>query len=100
MDLEYLRDRIHEELNDACAYAKMGIELKAMSTDWSKSFMNMSAEELKHANEIYRLYGDYLNRLNGSYENKPKYVEEIDKDVREFYPEMVLKVKALHDIYR
>lgn len=100
MDLIYLRDRLHEELTDACEYAKVGIELKPMSSDWSKTYMSISSQELQHAYEFYRLYTEYVDKLTDAYPEKPKYVTEIEKDVNGFYTDMVVKVKMLHDVYK
>lgn len=100
MDLYYFKERLHDELNDACEYAKKGIELQAMTADWSKQFMTMSAEELDHANKLYKMFAEYVTRISDPYSEQPKYIKDVVDEVNGFYPDMVTKVKMLHEMYR
>ena len=100
MDLYYFKEHLHDELTDACEYARRGLEIKPMSSDWGKALMRISAEELGHAGELYKMYNEYIGKLNETYQEKPKYMIEIEEDISKFYPDMVVKVKMMHEIYK
>ena len=100
MDLHYFKEHLYDELNDACEYAKLGIELRGMTAEWSKMLMKMSEDELTHANDLYKMFTEYVQKISAPYSEQPKYVSDMVTEINSFYPDMVVKVKILHDMYR
>lgn len=99
-DCEYFESQIDEELYGACDYVKRAIELKAMDTTMSKTFLDMSAAELSHASALYKMFGDYYKITVSAYTEPPKYIEEAKKRIDEFYPERSAKVLMMHEMYK
>ena len=100
MHAEYLRDRICEELDGACDYIKMAIELKSMDDITSKSFMEMSAAELQHATELYRMFGAYYNKVTSAFKEPAEYLVKIKNFLGEEFPEKSAKILLMHEMYK
>ena len=56
MDAQYFKDNISDELDGATCYIKRAIEIKGMSPDWAKMFVDMSATELDHAAKLWKMF--------------------------------------------
>ena len=100
MDLQFLRDQIKDELNDSKMYAKLAIELKPMTEVWSKKFIEMSADEHKHATILYSMFNDYCSKLSEKYDEMPEYIDEIRSDVIDSFASCTAVIKAMWDIYK
>ena len=99
MDLEYFRDKICDELCGAKDYAKRAIEIKAMNSSWGKMLLEMSAAELSHATNLYRMFEEYYQIIQKHYTVVPEYVDDIRDEIVETYTEEYTKVKTIHDMY-
>ena len=101
MDLEYFKDHIFEELEDAKDYIKRAIEIKPMDATWSKTFVDMSANELMHATHLYNMFSQYVNDiLAKAYPTMPTYASKIRDEVTEKYTECSAVVKSMHEMYK
>lgn len=99
MDLNYFKEHIEEELCGAKEYIKNAVEVKPMNQSWSKMLVEMSAAELSHANNLYKMFQEYYKVLTDSYKETPKYIKEINSCVQDLYTEMYSSVKYMHDLY-
>ena len=100
MDLQYLHDKIKDELCDAKMYAKLAIELKPMTEVWSKKFLDMSADEHKHATTLYGMFNEYCSKLSEKFDEMPEYVDEIRSDVIDSYASCTAVIKEMWAIYK
>lgn len=100
MDLQFLREQIKDELSDSKMYAKIAIELKPMTEVWSKKFMEMSADEHKHATNLYGMFNEYCSKISDSYDTVPEYVTEAREDVIESYASCTAVIKEMWAIYK
>lgn len=99
VDLDYFKEQICEELDGACCYIKLAIELKAMSASWAKNFSEMSAAELGHADKLFKMFEEYCEIISKPYETTPEYISNAHKDLVEMYTEKSAKVRYMHDMY-
>ena len=99
MDLYFFKDKIIDELDGALCYAKTALEFKAMSSSFSKSFIEMSATELQHAQTIYHLFDDYYKTISKPYDELPQEWMDVKDEIIDIYGEKSVKVKAMHELY-
>jgi len=100
MKLEYFKCQIYEELEGAEAYAKMAIEQKAVRPDWSKKLLQMSSDELQHAESLYTFFKECYKTIFESLAEIPEYAVKVDDSIDAYYVDMYAKVRTLHDIYK
>lgn len=100
MDAKYFKDHICEELDGACDYIKKAIELKAMDPAMSKTFMEMSANELTHATSLHKMFGEYYTKVAGAYKEPPAYLVDIKGYIDEKFPEKSAKILHMHEMYK
>lgn len=100
MDIEYLVEKIKEELCDSKDYIKKAIELKPMTDSWAKKLYEMSVEEHKHANNLYSMFDEYCSKVTSSFTNVPQYIADARTEVIDTYSEYTACIKALWDIYK
>ena len=99
MDAKYFKDNISDELDGATCYVKRAIEIKAMSPDWAKMFLDMSAAELDHATKLWKMFEQYHKILKDKYTTVPEYIEELYDEAAEEYAERSAKVRYMHEMY-
>lgn len=99
MDAQYFKNNISDELDGATCYVKRAIEIKAMSPDWAKMFLDMSATELDHATKLWKMFEQYYKIVAEKYKTVPEYIEELYKEASEEYTERSAKVKYMHEMY-
>lgn len=100
MDIEYLVDKIKDELCGAKSYIKMAIELKPMTETWSKKFYEMSIEEHKHANNFYSMFNEYCSKISNEYTDLPDYIKEMRHEIVDMYTDYTACIKALWEAYK
>ena len=98
MDAKYFKDQIEDELHGAKCYIKKAIEIKPMSPSWSKMFVEMSTAELKHADYLYKMFGEYYQQMENNYRTVPPYIQDIRTEITEMYTECTAKVKLMHEM--
>lgn len=99
-DAEYFKAQIEDELCGSKDYIKRAIELKPMDVQWSKVFVEMSAAELDHATNLYKLFMDYYEILSKKYSEMPAYIDEIKSDIIDMYSEKSMLIKNMHEMYK
>lgn len=99
MDAQYFKNNISDELDGATCYVKRAIEIKAMSPDWAKMFLDMSAAELDHATKLWKMFEQYYKIVADKYKTVPEYIEELYREASEEYAERSAKVKYMHEMY-
>ncbi len=98
MDANYFKNQICDELDGAKCYIKKAIELKPMAPAWTKMLVEMSAAELKHAEYLYKMFGEYYQQMSNTYTEVPKYIQDIRTEVTEMYVDEVAKIKLMHEM--
>lgn len=96
MDAKYFKNQICDELNGAKCYIKKAIELKPMAPAWSKMLVEMSAAELKHAEYLYKMFGEYYQQMATTYKTVPQYIQDIREEIVDVYTDMSAKIKLMH----
>lgn len=97
--LEYFRDKIKDELCGGKEYIKMAIEFKSSHPAWGKMFVDMSAAELSHATNLYKMADEYYKEVTGAYKEIPKYMREMWDEIVTMYTDKSAEVKYMHDLY-
>lgn len=102
MDLKWLHDELVEEIHGAITYAKVAIELKAMSDKMSKTFYEMALQESEHARNLYNMSMDYYNKITEPYDidSIPTYLSDIRDKILECYTSKSIEIKMLLSMYK
>lgn len=101
MDLEYLKDHIEEELEGSKDYIKRAIEIKPMDATWSKTLVEMSANELSHATNLYNMANQYVNSImKETYQTLPDYISDTWTNIVDTYSECSAIIKHMHEMYK
>lgn len=101
MDLEYFKDHICEELSGAKEYAMNAIEIKPMSATWGSKLLEMSAQELAHAKNLFGMWQEYYgiqtkDRMN----NIPDCFIDANEEITRMYVEESAKIQYMHQVYK
>lgn len=101
MGFEYFKETICDELCGAKDYIVKAIEIRAMAPAWADVLVKMSAEELDHAQRLYKMFEEYYVKQSASYNNNPpEYITGIRKEIVEMVTEKTTEVKYLHDMFK
>lgn len=99
MDLKYLSSHICDELDGAEEYILNAIELKPMTMPWAKTFMDMATAELTHANNLYKMYLEYYQKIHSSSNELPMYMtEDYEKTVKKYNTKTAI-IKNMIDMF-
>ena len=98
MDAKYFKDQICDELKGAKCYIKKAIELKPMAPAWTKMLVEMSGAELRHAEYLNKMFGEYYQQMANTYKTVPQYIQDIYAEVTDMYTEEVAKIKLMHEM--
>ena len=99
MDLEYLSSHICEELDGAEDYIMKAIELKPMATQWAKSFLDMANAEMVHANNLYKMYIEYYQKISANMTELPIHItKDYEKTVKRYTSKSAL-IKGMIDMF-
>lgn len=99
MNQTYLKEHLCDELEGAKEYIKRAIEIKAMDTTWAKILYEMSVDELKHANYVFKMSEDYYNKVSSAFSTPPDYMEECMNEIVDMYTEEYATIKKMQEIY-
>ena len=97
--LEYFKKLLCDELDGAKEYVKLALEFKSTYPEWAKMFLDMSAMELSHAANIYRMSSESYNSTVKAYNEPPKWIEDMWEHMVDMYAEKTSKVKYMHEMY-
>lgn len=98
MDAMYFKEQIEDELSGAKCYIKKAIELKPMAPAWTKMLVEMSASELKHAEYLYKMFGEYYQQMKNAYKEVPKYIQDINTEIADTYTDEAAKIRLMHEM--
>lgn len=99
MDLKYLSSHICEELDGAEEYITKAIELKPMTMQWARTLMDMATAELTHANNLYKMYMEYYQKVNTSNSELPAFMTEDYEDIVKKYSTRTALIKNMIDMF-
>jgi hypothetical protein len=102
MNLEYFKNQICEELHGAKDYIVNAIEIRAMDPTWSNTLVNMSAAELTHADNLYKMFEQYYATIAKPYGpgKVPDYMEDMKDEITQTYMEESAQIKYMHETYK
>ena len=83
--IKYFSEKIPDELDGACEYAKNAFTLKAMDQMWAKSFIEMASQELVHASKLYQMFDQFYQNMTKSVNEIPDSMEEVRDNLIETY---------------
>lgn len=63
MNLIYFKSQICEELQGSRDYVKLAIATRVTDPMWSKHFAQISANELDHANSLFKMAEEFYTKL-------------------------------------
>lgn len=99
MDAYYFKEHIFEELDDAKHYIVMATECKNDGfVTWAKNFVEMSKEELVHADNLFKMFNDYYKQ----FDNRPDlrdYMAPFRDELVEDYLRYSSQIKYMHEMY-
>ena len=99
-DLQYYADKVIDEIDDACDYIKHAIELKAMTVEFSKHFLDMAQQELMHAEKFKTMFCELYETTKKANDCEAGYMQEMYVEVMHYWLEEYPKVKVLIDMYK
>lgn len=99
MDLKYLSEHICEELDGAEEYIMKAIELKPMTLPWAKTFMEMASAEMLHANNLYKMYTEYYQKVSTNMSELPVFISEDYQKTVSKYTSKSVKIKSMIDMF-
>jgi len=100
MDAYYFKKQIREELDGAEEYVKRAIEIRAMDSSWGKTFIDMSSNELEHAEHLFKMFEQYYQKITEDHlDSIPKYIRDIKECIDEMYLEDGIRIRMMHDMY-
>lgn len=97
--LEYFKELLCDELHGAKEYIKLALEFKATYPSWGNTFVDMSAMELEHATNIYKMAESSYKETIAAYNEPPKYLKDLWDCMVEMYTEKSAKVRYMHEMY-
>lgn len=100
MDLNYFCTQIDDELHGAKDYIERAIEIKPMSAEWSKNFVQMAEAEKEHALRLYTMLNDYFGKLQSGYRETPAVMSATVESTRKHFDEGMEKYAVLYSAYQ
>ena len=97
--LEYFKTLLCDELHGAEEYIKLALEFKATYPEWAKTFVNMSATELEHATNIYKMAEMSYKETADAYSEPPEFLHEMWEYIVDKYTKKTAKVKYMHEAF-
>lgn len=99
MDAYYFKDHIIEELDGAKEYIVRAQECKADNCmTWAKAFVDMSAKELEHAAELFKMFNEYYKQFDDRPDLR-SYMEPFRNELTTDYMRYSSQVKYMHEMY-
>ena len=99
MDAYYFKEHIIDELDGAKHYIEKAVECKADGfTPWAEMFKKMSAAELEHAENLFKMFNDYYKQ----FDDKPdlrSYMEPFREELTCDYLRYSSQIKYMHEMY-
>lgn len=98
--IKTLSDKIHEEICDAKAYAKLAIEYKDERPDLARSFYNLSLQEMDHMNVLHNAVTDIIKQYRETNGEPPADMLAVYDYLHKQQIDKSLEVKMLQSMYK
>ena len=98
--IKILSEKIGEEICDAKAYAKMAIEYKDEYPDLSRTFYNLSMQEMDHKTMLHNEATEIIKRYRETNGEPPAEMMAVYDYLHKEQIEKALEVKTLQTMYK
>lgn len=98
--IKTLSDKIHEEICDAKAYAKLAIEYKDERPDLARSFYNLSLQEMDHMNVLHNAVTDIIKQYRETNGEPPADMLAVYDYLHKQQIEKSVEVRMLQNMYK
>jgi len=98
--IKILSEKIGEEICDAKAYAKMAIEYKEEYPDLSRTFYNLSMQEMDHKTMLHNEATEIIKRYRETNGEPPAEMMAVYDYLHKEQIEKALEVKTLQTMYK
>lgn len=98
--IKTLSDKIHEEICDAKAYAKLAIEYKDERPDLARSFYNLSLQEMDHMNVLHNAVTDIIKQYRETNGEPPADMLAVYDYLHKQQIEKSVEVRTLQSMYK
>lgn len=98
--IKILSEKIGEEICDAKAYAKMAIEYKEEYPDLSRTFYNLSMQEMDHKTMLHNEVTEIIKRYRETNGEPPAEMMAVYDYLHKEQIEKALEVKTLQTMYK
>lgn len=98
--IKILSEKIGEEICDAKAYVKMAIEYKDEYPDLSRTFYNLSMQEMDHKTMLHNEVTEIIKRYRETNGEPPADMMAVYDYLHKEQIEKALEVKTLQTMYK
>lgn len=102
MDLLYYNHQIRDELSGARQYIEKAMEDKQTYPTRARMYVEMSASELAHAGNLFKMFEECYKELYDDKETNESFKFFLDKfrsEVVQMYTQEAANVRYLHELY-
>ena len=103
MTISEFRAEICDELEGACNYIKRAIAIRMSYPAWAKRYAEMSAAELEHASNLYKMFEEYFENVIKDFSENQRaampWLSEARNEIVEMYTDKYHKVKTMHELF-
>lgn len=98
--IELLSDRVGDELNDACTYAKLALEYKDTDPELAVLFHKLSGEEMSHMELLHKQVVSHIESYKKIKGEAPEGMKTLYDFVHKREIEKAAEVKRLQELYK
>lgn len=98
--MELLMERIDDELQDACSYAKLALEYQGTEPETANLFAKLSDEETTHATALHDCVLEYIEAYRQKGREVPEGMMAVYECLHKRQIEKAEKVQLLQKMYR
>ncbi len=98
--IELLSDRVGDELNDACTYAKLALEYKDTEPELAALFYKLSGEEMSHMEALHKQVVSHIEAYKKLKGEAPEGMKSLYDFVHKREIEKASEVKRLQELYK
>lgn len=98
--IKILSEKIEEEICDAKTYAKMAVEYKDEYPDLSRTFYNLSLQEMDHKTMLHNEAAELIKRYREANGEPPADMMAVYDYLHKHQIEKALEVKTLQAMYK
>lgn len=98
--IKLLADKIEEELEDACSYAKSALKYKEEYPSVAKTFYDLSLDEMEHMSMLHGEVTKLIESYRREHGEPPEAMQIIYDYVHEKHMDKAAKVKIYQEQYK